>query len=80
MASWWVEYSQEAANYLEDNGALVTALFFAIEALAETEGLPTAGLILGEADEVIFEAENHIIPYEREESAQIVRITIIRPK
>ncbi len=49
MASWWVEHSQEVANYLEDNGALVAALFFAMETLAENEGLPTAGLILAEA-------------------------------
>ena len=80
MASWWVEYSQEAANYLEDNGALVAALFFAMEAVAENEGLPTAGLIMAEAGEVIFEAENHIVAYERDESPQIVRITIIKPK
>lgn len=49
MASWWVEDSQAAANYLEDNGALVAALFFAMEALAENEGLLTAGLIMAEA-------------------------------
>lgn len=80
MASWWVEYSKEAANYLEDNGALVAALFFAMEALAEHEGVPAEGAIMVEAGEYIFEAENHIVVFERNESTQIVRITVIRPK
>lgn len=80
MASWWVEYSQEAANYLEDNGALAAPLFFAMEALAENEGLPVEGAMMIEPGEYIFEPENHIVVFERDESTQIVRITIIKPK
>jgi plasmid stabilization system protein ParE len=80
MASWWVEYSQEAANYLEDNGALVAALFFAIEALAESEGIPIDGATQIEPGVFLFEPERHTVVYERDESRQIVRVTIIRPK
>ena len=78
--AWWVEYSQEAANYLDDNGALVTALFFAIEALAESEGIPKEGATQIAPGEYLFEPENHTVVYERDESRQIVRVTIIRPK
>ena len=42
---WEVEYELPAANYLFDNGSLVSKLFFAMEALAESEGFPSSGVI-----------------------------------
>lgn len=80
MVSWWVEYAQEAANYLEDNGALAAKLFFAMEALAENEGLPATGAIMIAPGEYLFEPEDHFVVFERDESTQIVRITVIKPK
>jgi hypothetical protein len=38
---WEVHYSHEAGVYLEDNGQLIAALFFAMESLATVEGIPT---------------------------------------
>jgi len=35
---WEVWYGLEAAHYLDDNGAVVADLFFAMEALAESAG------------------------------------------
>lgn len=83
MASWWVEYARPAANYLEDNGSLVAKLFFAIEALAESEGTPKgpgAGATLIEPGIYLFETEDHQVVYERDESRQIVYVLIIKPK
>ncbi len=40
---WEIWYGLEAANYLNENGALVGGLFFAIEALAEVAGWPQEG-------------------------------------
>ncbi|MCE7986621.1 MAG: hypothetical protein DYG89_36065 [Caldilinea sp. CFX5] len=79
MASWWVEYARLAANYLEDNGSLVAKLFFAIEALAESEGIVIGARII-EPDVYLFEPENHQVVYERDESRQIVYVLIIKPK
>lgn len=79
MASWWVEYARPAANYLEDNGSLVAKLFFAIEALAESEGI-VIGATLIEPGLYLFEPENHQVVYERDDSRQIVYVLIIKPK
>jgi plasmid stabilization system protein ParE len=79
MASWWVEYARPAANYLEDNGSLVAKLFFAIEALAESEGLANDATLI-EPGLYRFEPENHQVVYERDESRQIVYVLIIKPK
>lgn len=79
MALWWVEYARPAANYLEDNGSLVAKLFFAIEALAETEGMG-ANATLIEPGLYLFEPENHQVVYERDERRQIVYVLIIKPK
>jgi plasmid stabilization system protein ParE len=78
--AWWIEYSQEAANYLDDNGSLVADLFFAIEALAESEGVPRDGATQIAPGEYLFEPHDHTVVYERDEKRQIVRVTIIRPK
>ena len=40
---WEVHYSQEAATYLEDNRSLIAGLFFAMESLADSDGIPAAG-------------------------------------
>ncbi len=78
--AWWVEYARGAANYLEDNGELVAALFFAIEALAESEGIPNDGATLIGSNQYLFEPEDHQVVYERDESRQIVNVVIIKPK
>lgn len=42
---WEVEYELPAANYLFDNGSLVSKLFFVMEALPESEGFSSSGVI-----------------------------------
>lgn len=83
MASWPkglpVEYARPAANYLEDNGSLVAKLFFAIEALAESEGLANDATLI-EPGLYRFEPENHQVVYERDQRRQIVYVLIIKPK
>ena len=78
--AWWVEYARAAANYLEDNGELVAALFFAIEALAESEGIPADEATLIGPNQYRFEPEDHTVVYERDESRQIINVVIIKPK
>ena len=76
---WEVHYSQEAATYLEDNGELITALFFAVEALAESDGMPLAGNFQEVQGFVHWIIQEHLVVYRRLESSQIARIIFMKP-
>ncbi len=76
---WEVWYGLEAANYLDDNGALVTDLFFAMEALAESTGWPQNG-DYQQIDELIFwQILGHLVIYQRLAKEQIVQVAAIKP-
>jgi len=77
---WEVRYSQEAGTYLEDNGQLITALFFAMESLADSDGIPT-----NESFQVInglmyWSVHDYGVVYRRIESSEMARILFIKPK
>jgi hypothetical protein len=76
---WEVEYELPAANYLFDNGSLVSKLFFAMEALAESEGFPSSGVI--ELGDGVLAAllEGHLVYFERYEDRQVISIIAIQP-
>ena len=76
---WEVHYSLEAGNYLADNGELITDLFFALEALANSEGTPTVGDFQAVQSLVYWEVQGHVVVYRRLESRKIVRILVIKP-
>ena len=76
---WEVEYEREAANYLADNGQLVANLFFAMEALAHTEGIPPNGMIQTQAGLFSAILERHQIVFRRDEMNRIVSIVAIQP-
>lgn len=76
---WEVWYGLEAANYLSDNGALVTQLFFAMESLAVTDGWPENGNYRQEDELVVWEILGHLVVFQRLEKARIVQIAAIRP-
>lgn len=78
-SSWRVEYKQPAVNYLVDNGILVQRLFFRIEGLTETEGVPREGAHQEEPGILWWEVENHRVIYERRESEKLIIIAIIKP-
>ncbi len=76
---WEVWYGLEAANYLDDNGALVADLFFAMEALAESAGWPSNG-DYQQIDELVFwQILSHLVIYQRLAREQIVQIAAIKP-
>ncbi len=76
---WEVEYELPAANYLSDNGSLVSNLFFAMEALAESEGFPPGGMIeLGDGV-LATQLAGHLVFFERMEDKQIISIIAIQP-
>ena len=76
---WEVWYGLEAANYLNDNGALVAALFFAMEELAEGSGWPQNG-DYQQTDELVFwQILSHLVIYQRLESEQVIQIAAIKP-
>ncbi len=75
---WEVWYGLEAANYLDDNGALVAELFFAVEALAQSAGWPQTG-DAQQIDELVFwQILNHLVIYQRLENEQIVQVAAIK--
>ena len=76
---WEVWYGLEAANYLEDNGALVADLSFAVESLAENAGWPKMGVYHQFDDLVAWEIARHLVIYQRVADAQIVHIAAIKP-
>ena len=77
---WEVHYSQEAATYLEDNGELITDLFFAMEALADSDGLPIEGDSQEFQGRVYWFVLNHLVVYRRITVDRIVRISYIKPQ
>lgn len=78
MASWWVEYSLEAANYFADNGESVTSLFFAIEAMAENEGWPQRGYVDVGEGRYLFYGEGYLVTFRRDAANQLVKIETIQ--
>lgn len=79
MASWWVEYSLEATNYLADNGELVTSLFFAMEAMAEHEGWPQRAYVDVGEGLYLFYGEGHLVTFRRDAANQLVKVETIQP-
>ena len=79
MASWWVEYTQEVGNYLLDNGALVTDLFYALESLTDTDRIPLLNYRYVGADEILWEAADHFIFYRRIEEDKRIIVAAVRP-
>jgi hypothetical protein len=77
---WEVHYSQEAANYLEDNTALITDLFFAVESLADSDGMPTDGNFQEVRGLIYWTILAHLVVYRRIESARIARIIFMKPE
>jgi hypothetical protein len=76
---WEVWYGLEAANYLADNGSLITALFFAMESLAESEGWPQQGAYHQQDELIIWQILNHRVIYQRLINQQVVQIAFIKP-
>jgi hypothetical protein len=76
---WEIWYGLEAANYLDDNGSLVTDLFFAMESLAESEGWPQQGTYYQQDDLVIWQILNHLVVYQRLVNQQVAQIALIKP-
>ena len=80
MASQWkINYSQEAINYLDDNGQLVAKLFQQVEGLAKTEGVPVEGAHQDEPGVIWWDVENHRVIYERRAVEKLVFVAIIKP-
>jgi hypothetical protein len=77
---WEVHYSQEAATYLEDNAALITSLFFAIEPLAETDGTPPIGDYREIQDLIYWNVQEHLVVLHRIVSSRVVRVPILKPE
>lgn len=76
---WEVHYSQEAATYLEDNGELITEIFFAMEALAESDGLPLHGNFQVHQGRIYWMIDKHLVVYRRIQANKIVSIIFIKP-
>ncbi len=77
---WEVHYSQEAATYLEDNGELITTLFFAMESLADVEGVPTNGIYEEHRGRIYWFVEQHLVVYRRLVRSRICHIIFIKPQ
>ena len=60
---WEIWYELEAANYLSDNGELVADLFFAMEALADSEGVPPSTEYEIDANRYLTTLKKHIVTY-----------------
>ena len=76
---WEVWYSLEAANYLNDNGALVAELFFAVEELAVNAGWPQTGDYQLTDGLILWQFRGHIVIYQRLEPQQVVQVAVIKP-
>lgn len=79
MASWWVEYSVEAATYLEDNGELVAALFFAMEALPSHPLFQQQVIPMERPGIFVIELVEHRVYFQRNDAERIVTIEVIQP-
>jgi len=76
---WEVWYSLEAATYLEDNGVLVADLFFAMESLADSDGMPAIGDCRQIDELTLWQVVGHLVIYQRFETERIVQVTAIKP-
>ena len=76
---WEVHYSQEAATYLEDNATLIADLFFTLESLASSEGLPRLGSFQEAQGLIFWNIQEHLVVLRRSEQLRIVRIVFIKP-
>ncbi len=76
---WEVHYSREAATYLEDNGALISTLFFAVDSLSASDGLPAIGEFQEMQGVIFWWVEGHLVIYRRLASFRIARILSIKP-
>ena len=76
---WEVHYSLEASTYLEDNGSLISNLFFAMESLADSAGIPTTRSFDEMQGLYYWLVEDHLIVYRRIETQKIARIIFIKP-
>jgi hypothetical protein len=76
---WEVHYSQEAATYLEDNATLIANLFFAIESLADTYGMPPSGEYRELQRLIYWSVQDHLVVLRRIEEAHVVRVLILKP-
>ena len=77
---WEVHYSLEAATYLEDNGELISQLFFTMESLAATEGYPTSGEYQELQGRIDWSVEQHLVVYRRMARTKVTRIIFIKPQ
>ncbi len=77
---WEVHCSHEAGVYLEDNGQLIAALFFAMESLATVDGIPTNNFSQDIEGLFYWLAEAHTVVYRRLESEKVIRILYIKPE
>jgi hypothetical protein len=76
---WEIHYSREAAQYLEDNTSLITELYFAIEALAASSGMPPAGSFDEMQGLILWNTLGHLVILRRTQVAQVVRVLAIKP-
>ncbi len=76
---WEVHYSQESAAYLEDNGQLIADLFFAMESLADSNGIPMTGDFQAVQELIYWSFKSHLVVYRRMMSSKIVIILFIKP-
>lgn len=79
MASWWVEYSAEASNYLVDNGELVADLYFAMEGLPESAVFQQRRISLFVPGIYRVALAGHTVYFRRDDAAQIITIERIHP-
>lgn len=76
---WEVHYSREAAAYLEDNATLITRLFFAIESLADADGMPPTGEYREIQGLVRWRVQEHMVVLRRIEQSRVVRVLVLKP-
>ena len=76
---WEVHYSREAAAYLEDNAALITSLFFAIESLAAADGKPATGEYQEVQGLTHWRVQEHMVVLRHIEQSRIVRVLVLKP-
>jgi hypothetical protein len=76
---WEIHYSQEAATYLEDNATLIASLFFAIESLADEDGMPPTGEYRELQGLLYWSVQEHVVVLRRIEQSRVVRVLILKP-
>ena len=77
--SWWVEYSMEAATYLEDNGDLVSPLFFAMEALPDHRLFQEQQIPMERPGIFVIELVGHRVYFRRNDAEGLLTIEAIKP-